>query len=327
MRLPMPCTATKKPTGHTSTLRCNVTPSTDDTAAMEQKLKHQRERKARNQRRYYENHKAEQQEKARLRASKNRMLAKQMSLPSLDEYQDEDAGDSSVLRPPEPSSPSDDGSSSTPSPEPSLVSPPSVSGSYITAPLPPSGFSSPSTPSFTSVPSPQSLQFPPFATSDSFRVPTTHGLSYGRTPITMTVVTNIDDWLSLSASRRIAALRRWMLDMEWNWGAIADWPARCTREWDIMKERDTGSVTEWLDESTRKATAGRQIIAYLALVMEGQLPTDVEIFRDLYLQSHQLTGDFYSAVIGLELTLDTVRSQIQMHTARKCSCGKATCRT
>lgn len=254
---------------------------------------------------------------------RNRMLAKQMSLPSLDDYRDEDAGDSFVLCPPEPSSPSDDGPSSTPSPDPSPVSPPSASGSYIPAPPPPwsPGFSSPST-----SPSPQSSQFPPFATNDSLQVPTTHGLSCGRTPITMSVGTTLNDWVSLSASRRIAALRRWMLDMEWNWGAIADWPARCTREWGTMKERDSGSVTEWLNESMRKAAAGRQILAYLRLVMEGQLPTDVEIFRDLYLQSHQLTGNFFSAIIGLELALDTVRSHIQMHTACKCSCGKATCR-
>jgi hypothetical protein len=47
-RRTMPCTR------HTSMLHRNVTPSTDDAATIEQKLKHQKERKARNQRRYYE---------------------------------------------------------------------------------------------------------------------------------------------------------------------------------------------------------------------------------------------------------------------------------
>ncbi|KIM74214.1 hypothetical protein PILCRDRAFT_14655 [Piloderma croceum F 1598] len=64
----------------------NVTPpaahrehdeSSLDNGAPKMKLQLEKERKARNQRRYYQNHKDSQQEKARQRSARNRLLAKQ----------------------------------------------------------------------------------------------------------------------------------------------------------------------------------------------------------------------------------------------------------
>jgi len=113
--------------------------------------------------------------------------------------------------------------------------------------------------------------------------------------------------------------------MEWDWGTIANWPAQSAEEWRTMKERDSECVTVWLNEGGKKVAAGRCMLAYLGRVMEGQLPTDVEALRDLYLQGHQLTCTFHSAIIGLEQTLNTVRSEIQAHDGCNCSCGNVVC--
>jgi DNA polymerase III gamma/tau subunit len=94
-----------------------------------------------------------------------------------------------------------------------------------------------------------------------------------------------------------------------------------------MKEGDPCHVTEWLDESTKKVAAGQHVLAYIEHVMEGQLPTDMEMIRDLYLQGHQLTRAVQDAVNGLEQALSTVRTEIRLHDTRKCSCGKAACGT
>ena len=47
---------------------------------------------------------------------------------------------------------------------------------------------------------------------------------------------SLDDWPSWSASRRLAALRRCMLDMEWVWGSIANWPAKSVQQWGTIRE-------------------------------------------------------------------------------------------
>jgi hypothetical protein len=135
----------------------------------------------------------------------------------------------------------------------------------------------------------------------------------------------LDEWPSWSANRRLTALRRWMLDLEWNWGSIASWSAKCAEEWATLKERDKAHVSGWLDDETKKVVEGRRVLGYLGRIMEGKLPTDEEALRDLFLQGYQLTCVLDSGVVGLEQTLSRLRSEILAHDIRKCSCGKATC--
>jgi hypothetical protein len=133
----------------------------------------------------------------------------------------------------------------------------------------------------------------------------------------------LDEWPSWSANHRLTALRRWMLDMEWNWGSIASWSAKCAEEWATVKERDKDHVSGWLDEETKKVVEGRRMLGDLGRIMEGKLPTDKEVLRDIYLQGYQLTCALDSGVVGLEQTLSRVRSEILVHDI--CGCGKATC--
>jgi len=135
----------------------------------------------------------------------------------------------------------------------------------------------------------------------------------------------LDEWSSWNASRRIAALRRWLLDMEWSWGAVANWPALCAEEWVSVKEQDSSCVTAWLDGEAKKVATGRRMLGYFVRVMEGTLPTDMEVLRDIYLQGHQLSCTLHTAVIGLEQTLGVVRKEVQTDSSRKCNCGNTTC--
>ena len=52
------------------------------------------------------------------------------------------------------------------------------------------------------------------------------------------------------------------------------------------------------------------ILEYLSHVMEVQLPTDVEILHDLYLDRHQFTCTLNGAVIGLKQILSGAQSEI-----------------
>jgi hypothetical protein len=146
-------------------------------------------------------------------------------------------------------------------------------------------------------------------------------------PPTPTVLSDavLEEWGVWSATRRIAALRRWMLDMEWNWGSIGSWSSKCAEKWATIKENDIDYALQWLEEEARKVTAGRRMMGYLGRIMEGQLPTDAETVRDLYVQGHQMTLLFDGVVIGLDSTLAILKSEVQQHSRRKCGCGKATC--
>jgi hypothetical protein len=116
-----------------------------------------------------------------------------------------------------------------------------------------------------------------------------------------------------------------MLDMEWIWGSIANWPAKSAQQWGTIREREKAHVDSWLIEETKKVLDGRRMLGYLGRIMEGKLPTDEEVLRDLYLQGYQMTCALDSGVVALEQTLSMVRSEILAHEARKCGCGKATC--
>jgi hypothetical protein len=146
-------------------------------------------------------------------------------------------------------------------------------------------------------------------------------------PPTPTILSDavLEEWGVWSATSRIAALRRWMLNMEWNWGSIGSWSSKCAEKWATIKENNIDYALQWLEEEARKVAAGHQMMGYLGRIMEGQLPTDVETACDLYVQGHKMTLLFDGVVIGLDSTLAILKSEVQQHSGQKCGCGKATC--
>lgn len=59
-----------------------------------------------------------------------------------------------------------------------------------------------------------------------------------------------------------------------------------------------------LDRARMQIESGRNALGYLARVMEGTLPVDTAVLRDLYIQTFQMTCILSSAVVGLEHCLD-----------------------
>lgn len=119
------------------------------------------------------------------------------------------------------------------------------------------------------------------------------------------------EWPSWNARCHMKAVRRWLMDMEWNWGSMARWPAMCEEQWAIIKTKDHGIAGGWIAEEDKKVAAGRLMLWYLGRIMEGQLPLDVEELRDLYLQGHQLTCDIDAAIIPLEQRLYAIKSECE----------------
>ncbi|KZP10197.1 hypothetical protein FIBSPDRAFT_899895 [Athelia psychrophila] len=119
----------------------------------------------------------------------------------------------------------------------------------------------------------------------------------------------LQDWALWSARRRMVALRRWMLDLEWEAGALDRWPAVFKDEWLAINQRSHQSSNQLILEAAEgKVTTGKLMLAYLGRVMDGELSGDLEECRDLALQIHQLSKTLHSVVIGLEYSI-SLRNQ------------------
>jgi len=119
----------------------------------------------------------------------------------------------------------------------------------------------------------------------------------------------IHDWESLSAPRRVAAVRRWIIQVTHEYGPVEQWGEDFSQMWSAAKHRDPPAVCEWLQEAKRRIKMGRSALSYLECVMEGELSPCVEEWRDLYFQSHQLASLLWRAVLGLQHRLDTAFSE------------------
>lgn len=98
-----------------------------------------------------------------------------------------------------------------------------------------------------------------------------------------------------------------MLDLEWSLGALDGWTPGFMQEWPVTRLQGNTNVAAWLDIHHNKVSMGRLILGYLGRVMDGRLLGDLAECRDLALQTYQLGGALYSAVIGLEVSLRWAR--------------------
>jgi hypothetical protein len=118
------------------------------------------------------------------------------------------------------------------------------------------------------------------------------------------------DWQSWIASRRIAAVRRWIIFAAYKYGPVDRWGEDFSQEWGTMKHRDMSTVYRWLDSVKQRVRTGRTALNYLERAMEGELSTSVEEWRDLYVQSHELAGQLWGAILGVQVRLDRVLSEL-----------------
>jgi hypothetical protein len=110
-------------------------------------------------------------------------------------------------------------------------------------------------------------------------------------------------WESLSASERVVLLQRWMMYAEVKYRSpVADWPEAFTREWFVVKH--SPSAVQCLIAARHKVAAGESALNYVARVMEGDLPEDVEQWRALYVQTYHMTGIINRACARLQCMID-----------------------
>jgi hypothetical protein len=112
-------------------------------------------------------------------------------------------------------------------------------------------------------------------------------------------------WESLNASERVAFLQRWMMYAEVKYKSpVADWPETFAAEWLITK--DGPSAAQSLVAARQKVAAGKSVLDYVARVMEGNLPEDVEQWRALYVQAYHITGTVNRTCARLQCMIDSV---------------------
>jgi hypothetical protein len=116
------------------------------------------------------------------------------------------------------------------------------------------------------------------------------------------------DWKSLTASRRIAEVRRWIIHATRRYGPVEHWGEDLSQEWDTVRHRDPPIVYEWLQAVKSRVKVGHSALSYLESAMEGEMSSNIEEWRDLYIQSHQLASQLWRAVLGIQHRLDGVLS-------------------
>jgi hypothetical protein len=84
---------------------------------------------------------------------------------------------------------------------------------------------------------------------------------------------------------------------------VADWPETFAAEWLITK--DSPSAAQCLIAVRQKVAAGKSVLDYIARVMEGNLPGDVEQWHAVYVQAYHITGTVNRTCARLQCMIDT----------------------
>jgi len=90
------------------------------------------------------------------------------------------------------------------------------------------------------------------------------------------------DWGSWNASRRLAAVRRWISYASHKYGPIDRWAEDFSQKWSVIRHGEASMLNRWLDSVKQMIRMGRCTLGYLERAMEGELPTSVDEWRDLY---------------------------------------------
>jgi hypothetical protein len=117
------------------------------------------------------------------------------------------------------------------------------------------------------------------------------------------------DWKSWSAPRCIAAVRRWIVHAVHMHGPMEHWGRDFSEQRRWLRDGDGRAVRGWLDGVKQRMKMRRSALSYLERAMEGELPASVEEWRDLYAQSHQLACQLWTAILGIQYSLDFVLSE------------------
>lgn len=115
---------------------------------------------------------------------------------------------------------------------------------------------------------------------------------------------NWSHWPKWSAERRLAALRRWVMYAELKYHSPLDrWAQSFDADFQYGVPLDDAATKKWR-RGQAMIIAGQNAAGYLGRVMEGELPADDEVLRDVYVQAFQLSAVLHRAIGGLQHRLD-----------------------
>jgi hypothetical protein len=116
-------------------------------------------------------------------------------------------------------------------------------------------------------------------------------------------------WDSLSANERMAFIQRWLIYAEVKYkGPVDDWSEAFAKEWHTLKNSPSASLC--LIAASQKVIAGRSLLNYVARVMEGELPDDVQQWKALYIQAYHIIGSVNRACTSLQCKVDAALAEI-----------------
>lgn len=114
------------------------------------------------------------------------------------------------------------------------------------------------------------------------------------------------NWQRWTARLRIAAIRRWIMRALQNFRPIDSWADAFEDSWQVAKVGDESVVRCWLSDARGRINMACRTLGYIECILEDDPHVDVDDWSDLYVQSHQLAGQLWGAVIGIQRFLEFV---------------------
>jgi hypothetical protein len=99
------------------------------------------------------------------------------------------------------------------------------------------------------------------------------------------------------------------LAIESKWGTIDCWGSEFMINWNRIKVKGVDEVMGWFDQMMQRICLGRRVQGWLGRVMDGEMPVDIEEWRDLWVQAHQLMSIFNTGFLSLQHRLDLAVAQ------------------
>lgn len=84
------------------------------------------------------------------------------------------------------------------------------------------------------------------------------------------------------------------------------WPAILAEQSGDVRHRGAAAVVAWIEQEQMKVSAGHLLLGYMGRVLEGEMTTDIEEWRDVFMQTYQLMLVLAPGVVGLEQALRAV---------------------
>ena len=103
---------------------------------------------------------------------------------------------------------------------------------------------------------------------------------------------------SMAALALVATVRQRVQQWCYGWGPPRYWQGQLTSGFQAAIQQDR--VWTWIEDIQQQAKAGRKMVDAMHDVMDGELPTEHWLYRDLWRQGMELLSSLYEGIACLE---------------------------